>query len=50
MTVGVKRGLLGDRVVTVQPEYDDVRAAAEAAGRPVHEMLAEVRALAADLP
>jgi uncharacterized protein (TIGR00299 family) protein len=46
VTVGVKRGLLGDRVVTVQPEYDDVRAAAEAAGRPVAEVLAEVRALA----
>jgi len=50
VTVGVKRGMLGDRVVTVQPEYDDVRAAAEAAGRPLHELLAEVRALAADLP
>jgi uncharacterized protein (TIGR00299 family) protein len=46
VTVGVKRGLLGDRVVTVQPEYDEVRAAAEAAGRPVHALLAEVRALA----
>ncbi|MDN3351162.1 nickel pincer cofactor biosynthesis protein LarC [Actinomadura sp. DC4] len=46
VTVGVKRGLLGDRVVTVQPEYDEVRAAALAAGRPVHETLAEVRALA----
>jgi pyridinium-3,5-bisthiocarboxylic acid mononucleotide nickel chelatase len=45
VTVGVKRGLLGDRVVTVQPEYDEVRAAALAAGRPVHEVLAEVRAL-----
>ena len=48
VTVGVKRGLLGDRVVTVQPEYDDVRAAARAAGRPVHEVLAEVRALAGE--
>jgi hypothetical protein len=46
VTVGVKRGLLGDRVVTVQPEYDEVRAAAEASGRPVAEVLAEVRALA----
>jgi uncharacterized protein (TIGR00299 family) protein len=44
--VGVKRGLLGDRVVTVQPEYDEVRAAAEATGRPVHEVLADVRAAA----
>jgi uncharacterized protein (DUF111 family) len=48
VTVGVKRGLLGDRVVTAQPEYDEVRAAALAAGRPVHEVLAEVRALAAE--
>jgi hypothetical protein len=48
LTVGVKRGLLGDRVVTAQPEYDEVRAAAVAAGRPVHEVLAEVRALAAE--
>jgi uncharacterized protein (DUF111 family) len=48
VTVGVKRGLLGDRVVTVQPEYDEVRAAALAAGRPVHEVLAEVRSLAAE--
>ncbi len=46
VAVGVKRGLLGDRVVTAQPEYDEVRAAARAAGRPVHEVLAEVRALA----
>ncbi|GAB2832986.1 nickel pincer cofactor biosynthesis protein LarC [Actinoallomurus bryophytorum] len=45
-TVGVKRGLLGDRVVTVQPEYDEALAAARAAGRPVHEVLAEVRAAA----
>jgi uncharacterized protein (TIGR00299 family) protein len=48
VTVGVKRGLLGDRVVTAQPEYDEVRAAARAAGRPVHEVLAEVRALATE--
>jgi pyridinium-3,5-bisthiocarboxylic acid mononucleotide nickel chelatase len=48
VTVGVKRGLLGGRVVTVQPEYDEVRAAAQASGRPVAEVLAEVRALAAE--
>lgn len=48
VAVGVKRGLLGGRVVTVQPEYDEVRAAAEASGRPVAEVLAEVRALAAE--
>jgi pyridinium-3,5-bisthiocarboxylic acid mononucleotide nickel chelatase len=47
VVVGVKRGLLGDRVVTAQPEYDEARKAARAAGRPVHEVLAEVRALAA---
>jgi uncharacterized protein (TIGR00299 family) protein len=47
VVVGVKRGLLGDRVVTAQPEYDEAREAALAAGRPVHEVLAEVRALAA---
>lgn len=50
MAVGVKRGLLGDRVVTVQPEYDEVRAAALAAGRAVHEVLAEVRAAAESVP
>ncbi len=44
--VGVKRGLLGDRVVTLQPEYDEARAAAEAAGRPVADVLAEARRLA----
>lgn len=48
--VGVKRGLLGDRVVTVQPEYDEALAAARAAGRPVHEVLAEVRAAAGEQP
>jgi pyridinium-3,5-bisthiocarboxylic acid mononucleotide nickel chelatase len=46
--VGVKRGLLGDRVVTVQPEYDEALAAARAAGRPVHEVIAEVRAAAGE--
>ena len=44
--VGVKRGLLGDRIITLQPEYDEASAAATAAGRPVHEVLAEVRAAA----
>jgi hypothetical protein len=46
--VSVKRGLLGDRVVTVQPEYDEVRAVAQATGRPLQDVLAEVRAGAAD--
>ncbi|MCO6005152.1 nickel pincer cofactor biosynthesis protein LarC [Actinoallomurus purpureus] len=39
--VGVKRGLLNGEVVTVQPEYDDVSAAAAATGRPVRDVLAE---------
>jgi uncharacterized protein (TIGR00299 family) protein len=42
--IGVKRGRLGDRIVTVQPEYDDVRAAAARTGRPVADLLAEARA------
>jgi uncharacterized protein (TIGR00299 family) protein len=49
VAIGVKRGLLGDRVVTVQPEYDEVRAAARATGRPVNDLLAEVRAGAVDV-
>jgi pyridinium-3,5-bisthiocarboxylic acid mononucleotide nickel chelatase len=44
--VSVKRGHLGDRVVTVQPEYDDVRAAAARTGRPIADLLAEARAAA----
>lgn len=47
--VGVKRGLLGDRVVTVQPEYDEARAAAGTAGRPVADVLAEARRIAGDM-
>ncbi|MEV5705691.1 nickel pincer cofactor biosynthesis protein LarC [Actinoallomurus sp. NPDC052274] len=47
--VAVKRGLLDGEVVTAQPEYDDVRAAAERTGRPVREVLAEARAAARDL-
>ena len=41
--VNVKRGLLGETVVTAQPEYEDVRAAARLTGRPVAEVLAEAR-------
>lgn len=41
--VSVKRGLLGDAVVTTQPEYEDVRAAARLSGRPVAEVLAQAR-------
>jgi uncharacterized protein (TIGR00299 family) protein len=44
--ISVKRGHLGDRVITVQPEYDDVRAAAARAGRPIADVLAEARAAA----
>jgi uncharacterized protein (DUF111 family) len=44
--ISVKRGRLGDRVVTVQPEYDDVRAAAARTGRPVADLLAEAGAAA----
>jgi uncharacterized protein (DUF111 family) len=44
--ISVKRGYLGDRVVTIQPEYDDVRAVAARTGRPVADLLAEARAAA----
>jgi uncharacterized protein (TIGR00299 family) protein len=49
-TVGVKRGLLGGRVVTAQPEYDEAFAAARSAGRPVREVIDEVRARAGAHP
>jgi uncharacterized protein (TIGR00299 family) protein len=45
--VRVKRGFLGDEVVTAQPEYDDALAAARAAGVPVTEVLDAARAAAA---
>lgn len=38
--VRVKRGLLAGRVVTVQPEYEDVRALAERTGAPIADLLA----------
>jgi uncharacterized protein (DUF111 family) len=44
--ISVKRGHLGDRIVTVQPEYDDVRAVAACTGRPVADLLAEARTAA----
>jgi pyridinium-3,5-bisthiocarboxylic acid mononucleotide nickel chelatase len=44
--ISVKRGHLGGQVVTVQPEYDDVRAAAARAGRPIADVLTEARAAA----
>jgi uncharacterized protein (DUF111 family) len=45
--ISVKRGHLAGRVVTVQPEYDDVRAAAARTGWTVTDLLAEARAAAA---
>lgn len=42
--IRVKLGRLGDRVVTVQPEWEDVAAAAEALGRPARAVLAEANA------
>lgn len=42
-TVRVKRGWLGGRVVTVQPEYDDAAAVARAAGLPVADVLTAAR-------
>jgi uncharacterized protein (TIGR00299 family) protein len=44
--VGVKRGLLDGQPITVQPEYEEVRAAAHESGRPVATVLAEIRAQA----
>jgi hypothetical protein len=49
-TVPVKRGLLGGRVVTVQPEYREVRALAETTGRPVDELIDLARVTARALP
>jgi pyridinium-3,5-bisthiocarboxylic acid mononucleotide nickel chelatase len=46
VVISVKRGHLGDRIVNVQPEYDDVRAAAARTGRPIADLLAEARAAA----
>jgi uncharacterized protein (DUF111 family) len=42
----VKRGFLGGVVVTTQPEYEEVKAAAEASGHPLRRVLDEVRAAA----
>jgi uncharacterized protein (DUF111 family) len=44
--IGVKRGLLHGTVVTAQPEYDDVRAAARQTGRSSREVLDDARSLA----
>ena len=44
--VRVKLSRLGGRAVTAQPEWEDVAAAARAAGRPARLVLAEAQALA----
>ncbi len=41
--VRVKRGHLGGRVVTAQPEYDDAQAVAMATGAPISRILDEAR-------
>ena len=41
-TVHVKRGFLGDRVVTAQPEYDDLLALSVSSGIPLADLLAEL--------
>lgn len=43
--IGVKRGRLAGRVVTVQPEYDEAAAAARRAGLPLAAVLDEAREL-----
>jgi uncharacterized protein (TIGR00299 family) protein len=44
--VQVKRGYLNGGIVTVQPEYDDIKAVAQATGRPLRQILDEVRSAA----
>jgi uncharacterized protein (DUF111 family) len=46
-SISVKRGLLDGRVVSAQPEYDDLRRAALATGTPVRRVLDEVMRAAA---
>ncbi|WUH90967.1 nickel pincer cofactor biosynthesis protein LarC [Streptomyces sp. NBC_00433] len=46
-TVGVKRGYLGGRIVTVQPEYDEAAAVARRTGTPLADVLDQARALGA---
>jgi uncharacterized protein (DUF111 family) len=47
--VAVKVARLDGEVMNVQPEYDDVVAAAAATGRPVKDVLAEAAAAARSL-
>jgi uncharacterized protein (DUF111 family) len=44
--IGIKLARLDGELVNVQPEYEDVAAAARALGRPVKDVLAEANALA----
>jgi uncharacterized protein (DUF111 family) len=44
--IGVKRGFLGDVVVTVQPEYDDARSIAAQTGMPLADVLGQAVAAA----
>jgi pyridinium-3,5-bisthiocarboxylic acid mononucleotide nickel chelatase len=46
--VGVKRGYLDGAVITTQPEYEDVKAAAAATGRPLRRVLDDVRTAAGE--
>jgi uncharacterized protein (DUF111 family) len=41
-TVHVKRGFLGDRLVTEQPEYDDLLALSASSGVPLADLIAEL--------
>jgi uncharacterized protein (TIGR00299 family) protein len=50
LPVSVKRGYLDGAVITAQPEYDEAKAAAEAAGHSLRRVLDEVRAAATGLP
>ncbi|QIS18443.1 nickel pincer cofactor biosynthesis protein LarC [Nocardia terpenica] len=49
MVVHAKRGLLDGRVLTVEPEYDEVRAVAAATGRQMVELLTDVRQIAREM-
>jgi pyridinium-3,5-bisthiocarboxylic acid mononucleotide nickel chelatase len=49
-TVHVKRGFLGERLVTQQPEYDDLLALSAASGIPLADLLAELHRALHDQP
>ncbi|SHN18595.1 nickel pincer cofactor biosynthesis protein LarC [Actinacidiphila paucisporea] len=46
--IGVKRGYLAGRIVTVQPEYDEAAAVARRTGLPLADVLDQARALGAE--